>query len=217
MANTERPRPITIGVAGGSGSGKTTVARVILDRIGADNIAYLPHDSYYRDRSDFPREQHPPINFDHPDSLDSELFAKHIKMLQRYEPVPMPVYDFTTDSRTDEVIMIQPHRVILVEGILIFTDAQLREIFDVRVFVDTDDDVRLIRRIQRDISERGRSIDSVITQWMQTVRPMHLEFVEPSKRYAHIIIPEGGLNEVAMDMLIARIRAQREGFNGESG
>jgi uridine kinase len=215
MAESERPRPITIGVAGGSGSGKTTVARVILDRIGADNIAYIPHDSYYRDLSNLPHDQRSLINFDHPDSLDSELFIEHIKMLQHYEPIPMPVYDFTTDRRTDKVTIIQPHRVVLVEGILIFTDAKLRELFDIRIFVDTDDDVRLIRRIQRDINERGRTIDSVISQWMQTVRPMHLEFVEPSKRYAHIIIPEGGLNEVAMDMLIARIRAQREGFNGK--
>ncbi len=209
MASKDRARPITIGVAGGSGSGKTTVARVILDRIGAENIAYVPHDAYYRDLGDLPREQHAAINFDHPDSLDSALFIQHIKMLQANEPIPMPVYDFSIDSRVDQVKIVQPHRVILVEGILIFAEAKLRELFDVRVFVDTDDDVRFIRRLQRDISERGRSIESVINQWMHTVRPMHLEFVEPSKRYAHIIIPEGGLNEVAMEMLIARIERLR--------
>jgi uridine kinase len=206
---SDHPGPITIGVAGGSGSGKTTVARTILNRIGADNIAYIPHDSYYRDLANLPREQRALINFDHPDSLDSDLFAEHIRQLQRYEPVEMPVYDFSTDSRTDKHILVQPHRVVLVEGILIFAEARLRELFDVRIFVDTDDDVRFIRRLQRDVSERGRSLESVTNQWMQTVRPMHLEFVEPSKRYAHVIIPEGGLNEVAMEMVVSRIEALR--------
>jgi uridine kinase len=209
MADQSRPRPIAIGVAGGSGSGKTTVARGILERIGADNIAYVPHDSYYKDLSNLPREQRATINFDHPDSLDTELFIAHVEALRRYEPINVPVYDFTTDSRTDEVRVVQPHRVILVEGILIFADARLRDLFDVRIFVDADDDVRFIRRLQRDISERGRTIDSVINKWMQTVRPMHLEFVEPSKRYAHVIIPEGGLNMVAMEMVIARIEGLR--------
>lgn len=203
----EHHRPLTVAVAGGSGSGKTTVARTILDRIGADNIAYLPHDSYYRDLTNLPREQRDLINFDHPDSLDSDLFAEHIRQLQHYEAVEMPVYDFGTDRRTDEVIVVKPQRVVLVEGILIFTEARLRELFDVRLFVDTDDDVRFIRRFQRDVSERGRSPESVITQWMKTVRPMHLEFVEPSKRYAHVIIPEGGRNEVAMAMVVARIQS----------
>lgn len=205
----EYVRPITIGVAGGSGAGKSTVARVILERIGEENIAYVPHDSYYRDLSDLPREQRALINFDHPDSLDTDLFIQHIRMLQNGQPIPMPVYDFSTHSRTSEVRIVQPQRVILVEGILIFAEARLRELFDVRIFVDTDDDVRFIRRLQRDISERGRTIESVINQWMQTVRPMHLEFVEPSKRYAHVIIPEGGLNEVAMEMVVARIQALR--------
>ncbi len=205
----EQARPITIGVAGGSGAGKSTVARVILGRIGEENIAYVPHDSYYRDLSDLPREQRALINFDHPDSLDTDLFIQHIRMLQNGQPIPMPVYDFSTHSRTSEVRIVQPQRVILVEGILIFAEARLRELFDVRIFVDTDDDVRFIRRLQRDISERGRTIESVINQWMQTVRPMHLEFVEPSKRYAHVIIPEGGLNEVAMEMVVARIQALR--------
>jgi uridine kinase len=206
----ERQRTITIGVAGGSGSGKTTVARVILNNIGADNIAYIPHDSYYRDLGDLPREQRALMNFDHPDSLDSELFMDHIRQLQSFEPIHMPIYDFTTHTRTDQVRVIQPHRIILAEGILIFAEAWMRELFDMRIFVDTDDDVRFIRRLQRDTNERGRTIDSVINQWMQTVRPMYLEFVEPSKRYAHVIIPEGGLNEVAMDMVIARIKMLRE-------
>ncbi len=202
-------RPITIGIAGGSGAGKSTVARVILERIGAQNIAYIPHDSYYRDLKDLPREQRALINFDHPDSLDSDLFIEHIRALQACQPIQMPVYDFSTHSRTSDVRIVQPQRIILVEGILIFVEARLRDLFDVRIFVETDDDVRFIRRLQRDITERGRTIDSVINQWLQTVRPMHLEFVEPSKRYAHVIIPEGGLNEVAMEMIIARIQALR--------
>jgi len=206
----QRQEPITIGVAGGSGSGKTTVARRILDRIGAENIAYVPHDAYYHDLSELPPEQRADFNFDHPDSLDSELFAAHLRQLQNYDAIPMPIYDFTTDSDTDEVNVVQPHRIILAEGILIFADETLRELFDVRIFVDTDDDVRLIRRILRDTKERGRSLDSVVTQWMKTVRPMHLKFVEPSKRYAHIIVPEGGLNDVAMEMIIARIQTLRE-------
>jgi len=205
----DRERPITIGVAGGSGAGKSTVARVILQRIGAENIAYVPHDSYYRDLSDLPRQQRALINFDHPDSLDSDLFIDHIHRLQDHQPIDIPMYDFSTHSRTSEVRVVQPQRVILVEGILIFAEERWRDLFDVRIFVETDDDVRFIRRLQRDISERGRTIDSVINQWMQTVRPMHLEFVEPSKRYAHVIIPEGGLNEVAMEMVIARIQSLR--------
>ncbi len=206
----DQPRSITIAIAGGSGSGKTTVARTILDRIGEENIAYLPHDSYYRDLSDLPQEQHAAINFDHPDALDTELFMEHIAALQRYESINVPIYDFSTDSRTEQVRVVQPQRIVLVEGILIFTDAKLREMFDVRIFVDTDDDVRFIRRLQRDVADRGRTPESVIDQWMSTVRPMHLEFVEPSKRYAHVIIPEGGMNSVAMEMVIARIEALRQ-------
>jgi uridine kinase len=182
---------------------------VILQRIGAENIAYVPHDSYYRDLSDLPRQQRALINFDHPDSLDSDLFIDHIHRLQTGQSIDIPIYDFSTHSRTSEVRVVQPQRVILVEGILIFAEERWRDLFDVRIFVETDDDVRFIRRLQRDIAERGRTIDSVINQWMQTVRPMHLEFVEPSKRYAHVIIPEGGLNEVAMEMVIARIQSLR--------
>ncbi len=207
MAET-RPRPVTIGVAGGSGAGKTTISRLILERIGANNIAYVPHDSYYRDLSSLPREQRALINFDHPDSLDGDLFVEHIQRLQAYEPINMPVYDFPTHSRLDEVVVVQPHDVILVEGILIFAEQRLRDLFDIRIFVDTDDDVRFIRRLRRDISERGRSVESVITQWMETVRPMHQQFVEPSRRYAHVIIPEGGHNEVALNMVIAQIMSR---------
>jgi len=199
--------PIVIGVAGGSGSGKTTVANIVLNRVGRHRIAYLPHDAYYRDLTNLPINQRIQINFDHPDSLESDLLVEHIERLKNWEMVQLPVYDFTHHSRTTETIPVKPQRVILVEGILIYTEKKLRDLFDVKIFVDTDSDLRFIRRLQRDITERGRTTENVITQYLSTVRPMHLEFVEPSKRYADIIIPEGGLNEVAMDMVIARIEA----------
>lgn len=201
----DRPRPLVIGIAGGSGSGKTTVANVILQRVGADRIAYLPHDAYYRDLTHLPPIQRAQVNFDHPESLETELMIEHIQRLRAWQPIDLPVYDFSRHRRTEQTIHIEPQRVIMVEGILIFAEAELRKLFDVKIFVDTDADVRLIRRIQRDINERGRTIESVINQYSSTVRPMHLEFVEPSKRYADVIIPEGGLNTVAMDMVIARI------------
>lgn len=199
--------PLVIGIAGGSGSGKTTVANIVLQRVGRHRIAYLPHDAYYRDLTSLPVQQRKEVNFDHPDSLESELLIEHIKKLRNWEPVDLPVYDFTNHSRTSQTERVNPQRVILVEGILIFAEAQLRSMFDVKIFVDTDSDLRFIRRLQRDITERGRTTETVINQYLSTVRPMHLEFVEPSKRYADIIIPEGGLNEVAMDMVIARIEA----------
>lgn len=203
----DKPSPIVIGIAGGTGSGKTTVANGILNRVGKHRIAYLPHDAYYRDLSDLPQEQRAAINFDHPNSLESELMVEHIKILKNWEPVDLPIYDFSIHTRTDKTIHIEPHRVIIVEGILIFAEPELRKMFDVKIFVDTDPDIRFIRRLQRDIAERGRTRDMVVHQYITTVRPMHLDFVEPSKRYAHIIVPEGGLNEVAMDMIIARIEA----------
>jgi len=203
--------PITIGVAGGSGSGKTTLSRLLLDRIGQDKISYLQHDSYYRDLSELPREQRALFNFDHPEALDNDLLIKHIKTLMKYESVEVPVYDFSSHTRTDEVRVVQPHRIVLVEGILIYSMAELRDLLSVRIFVDTDDDVRFVRRLERDLRERNRTVESVINQWMQTVRPMHQQFVEPSRRYAHVIIPEGAHNEVAMDMLIARIHSMRRG------
>lgn len=199
--------PLVIAIAGGSGSGKTTVANVILERVGAHRIAYLPHDAYYRDLSNLPTAQRIAVNFDHPDSLESDLLIEHIMKLKNWQPVEMPIYDFTRHTRTERSIIIQPQRVVMVEGILIFAEPRLRELFDVKIFVDTDPDIRFIRRLERDIHERGRTTESVIKQYLSTVRPMHLEFVEPSKRYADVIIPEGGLNTVAMDMVIARIEA----------
>jgi len=204
---TSKNLPIIIGIAGGTGSGKTTVANVILEKVGKDRIAYLPHDAYYRDLRNLPLEQKAAINFDHPHSLESELMVEHILKLKKNEPVDLPIYDFSKHSRTSQTIRIEPHPVIIVEGILIFAEPDLRNLFDVKIFVDTSADIRFIRRLQRDIAERGRTMENVIQQYLSTVRPMHLEFVEPSKRYAHVIIPEGGLNEVAMDMVIARIES----------
>ncbi|HHH83397.1 MAG TPA: uridine kinase [Chloroflexi bacterium] len=202
-----RPDPIVIGIAGGTGSGKTTVAQVILNRVGADNIAFLPHDAYYKDLRGLPPAQREQVNFDHPDSLETDLLVEHLQRLKRWEPVEMPIYDFTTHRRTDRTEHIEPQAVIIVEGILIFAESALRELFDVKIFVDTPPDIRFIRRLERDIVERGRTVESVIRQYQSTVRPMHLEFVEPSKRYADVIIPEGGLNTVAMDMVVARIES----------
>ena len=203
----DKKSPIVIGIAGGTGSGKTTVANVILKRVGNHRIAYLLHDAYYREFNDLPPNQRAEVNFDHPDSLESELMLADIMRLKQWESVNLPVYDFSTNSRTDKTILVDPKPVIIVEGILIFAEAKLREIFDVKLFVDTDPDLRFIRRLQRDIAERGRTMEKVIQQYLTTVRPMHLEFVEPSKRYADVIIPEGGLNEVAMEMVIARIES----------
>ena len=204
---TNKPTPLVIGVAGGSGSGKTTVAEMVLKRVGRQRIAYLPHDAYYRELTNLPPNQRAEVKFDHPDSLESDMMRDQILALKSWQPIEMPVYDFTTHSRTAETIHVEPRRVILVEGILIFADQHLRPLFDVKIFVDTDSDIRFIRRLQRDITERARTTENVINQYMKTVRPMHLEFVEPSKRYADIIIPEGGLNKVAMDMVIARIES----------
>ena len=203
-------RPIVIGVAGGTGSGKTTVARQILDRVGAEHIAYIPHDAYYRDLSHLPLEERVRVNFDHPDSLETELLIEHLKALRSGRPVEIPIYDFTTHTRTTQTRHVEPASVVLVEGILVFAEPRLREMFDVKLYVDTDADVRFIRRLRRDIEERGRSVESVCEQYLATVRPMHLEFVEPSKRYADVIIPEGGFNEVAIEMVAARIRGMLE-------
>lgn len=201
-----KPEPLTIGIAGGSGSGKTTVAQAILERVGADRIAFLQHDSYYRDLSGLPPTQRAELNFDHPNSLETDLLIEHILALQQGKPVQVPIYNFATHSRTVQTFTVAPRRVILVEGILIFVEAALRALFNIKIFVDTDADIRFIRRLQRDIAERERTTESVIRQYQATVRPMHLEFVEPSKRYADVIIPEGGFNLAALDMLAARIQ-----------
>lgn len=197
--------PIIIGVAGGTGSGKTTVSRAILERVGSSRIAYIEHDSYYRDLSHLSLAERAQVNFDHPDSLDNALLIEHLDALCNGQAVEVPIYDFTRHNRKDKSHLVQPQPVVLVEGILIFSDKQLRDRMDIKIYVDADADMRFIRRIQRDIRDRGRSVESVIEQYLRTVRPMHLEFVEPSKRYADVIIPRGGLNSIAIDMVVARI------------
>ena len=199
--------PLVIGVAGGTGSGKTTVARAILKRAGTGQVSLIQHDAYYKDLGDLPLAQRVARNFDHPDALDNDLLMAHLKELKSGRPVDMPVYDFTTHTRTAEAQRVEPHRVILLEGILIFMPEGLRQLMDVKIYVDTDADIRFIRRLQRDIAERGRTMESVIHQYLATVRPMHEQFVEPTKRYADVILPEGGLNEVAMDLVAARVKA----------
>ncbi len=196
-----------IGIAGGTGSGKTTVANVILDRVGAERITFLPQDAYYLDLADLPPPLRATVNFDHPESIETDLLMEHLQQLKRWQPAEVPVYDFTTHQRTDRTTRVEPHPVILVEGILVFAEPQLRELFDVKLYVDTPADIRFIRRLQRDIQERGRTMESVIQQYETTVRPMHEEFVETSKRFADVIIPEGGFNAAAMDMVVARVTA----------
>jgi uridine kinase len=197
-----------IGICGGTGSGKTTVARRILENVKDECVIFLQQDSYYRNLGDMPVELRHQINFDHPDALDNDLFINHVKALRAGEAVEMPVYDFSTHSRKNETVHIEPKPILILEGILIFVDAALRELMDIKIFVDTDDDLRFIRRLQRDVHERGRTVESVIKQYLDTVRPMHEQFVEPSKRFADVIIPEGGYNEVGIDLISGKIRAQ---------
>ncbi|HEU5103113.1 MAG TPA: uridine kinase, partial [Roseiflexaceae bacterium] len=186
-------------------SGKTTVMHAILGCVGHARVAVLPHDAYYRDLSHLPLEQRARVNFDHPDAFDNTLYLEHLDALIGGQPVQMPTYDFATYVRLPETLAVTPQPVMLLEGILIFADAQLRERMGVKIFVDAESDLRIIRRIQRDTQSRGRTVESVIEQYLKTVRPMHLEFVEPSKRYADIIIPNGGLNAIAIDMVVAKI------------
>jgi uridine kinase len=206
----ERPQaraPLVIGVAGGSGSGKTTVVRRIVESLGDSQVTVLEHDRYYRDRNDLRLEERAALNYDHPDSLETDLLVTHVIALRDGRSVQVPVYDFARYARERVTETVSPRRAIIVEGILIYTDASLRRLMDVKVFVDTDDDTRFIRRLQRDMTERGRTVQSVIDQYLGTVKPMHLEFVEPSKRYADIIIPQGGHNVVATEMLLTLIRS----------
>jgi uridine kinase len=196
-----------IGVAGGSGSGKTTVVRRIVDSLGPEQVTLLDHDRYYRDRNDLRLEERAALNYDHPDALETDLLVQHVRALKGGTPVNVPQYDFTRHARLSETEVFQPRRALIVEGILVFTDAALRELMDIKVFVDTDSDTRFIRRLQRDVAERGRTMESVIDQYQTTVKPMHLEFVEPSKRYADVIIPLGGHNTVAVDLLLTMLRS----------
>lgn len=207
MAESSRRAPLVIGVAGGSGSGKTTVVRRIIESIGDDQVTVLEHDRYYRDRNDLRLEERAALNYDHPDSLETDLLVRHVHELRSGRPVEVPEYDFARHARQPEPSTVHPRKAIIVEGILIFTDAALRALMDIKVFVDADADTRFIRRLQRDIAERGRTVPSVIDQYLGTVKPMHLEFVEPSKRYADIIVPVGGHNTVAIDLLLTLIQS----------
>jgi len=197
-----------IGICGGTGSGKTTVARRILENVSDEYVIFLQQDSYYRNLGDMPVELRHRINFDHPDALDNDLFINHVKALRAGEPIEAPIYDFSTHTRRNETIHLDPKPILILEGILIFVDAALRELMDIKIFVDTADDLRFIRRLQRDVQDRGRTVESVIKQYLDTVRPMHEQFVEPSKRFADVVIPEGGYNEVGIDLISGKIRAQ---------
>lgn len=198
-------KTLIIGVAGGTGSGKTTVARSILERLKAADAALIPQDAYYRDRSTLSMEERADINYDHPEAIDIELLQDHLKRLKQGEAVQRPVYSFVTHTRLEDTVVIEPCDALILEGILVLADDLLRELMDVKIYVETDDDIRFIRRLKRDIRKRGRSVESVIEQYLDRVRPMHLEFVQPSRRYADIIIPEGGRNDVAIDLICSRI------------
>jgi uridine kinase len=201
---------VVIGIAGGSGSGKTTVTDKIVEKLDDKKVVVIQHDSYYRDISTFEGLPASQINFDHPDSLETPLLIQHLKELKAGRPIDRPIYDFTTHTRQRELKRIEPRPIIFLEGILIYVEKELRDLIDTKIYVDTDADERFIRRLKRDIVERGRSIDSVIYQYVSTVKPMHLEFVEPSKRWADIIIPRGGENEIAIDMVVAKIKTMIE-------
>jgi len=195
-----------IGISGGTGSGKTTVANRILESVRASEVVFIQQDSYYRNIEDLPLDIREVANFDHPNALDNDLLIHHVRKLKSGEPIDLPIYDFKTNTRLSETRPLAPKPIVIVEGILIFAEPRLRELMDIKVFVDTPDDIRFIRRLRRDIAERGRTVDSVIEQYTGTVRPMHMQFVEPSKRYADVIIPEGGHNLVSIDLLSGKIR-----------
>ena len=206
-----------IGICGGTGSGKTTVANRILESVSASEVVFIQQDSYYRNLKDLPLDYRSVANFDHPDALDNDLLVHHIRKLKAGGSVELPIYDFKTHTRLNETVLIEPKPIVIVEGILIFTDPRLLEQMDIKVFVDTPDDIRFIRRLRRDIAERGRTLDSVIEQYLGTVRPMHMQFVEPSKRFADVIIPEGGHNLVSIDLISGKIRGRLAGALTTSG
>jgi len=200
-------QPLVVGVAGGTGSGKTTVARSLIEALPTGKAQILQHDSYYRHRPKLSFLERSDLNFDHPDSLETTLLVEHLKQLRASQPVEVPIYDFTKHLRNTDTRHVQPAKVVVVEGILVLADAELRDLFDIKVFVDTDADIRVFRRIRRDIERRGRSFESIRERYYQSVRPMHLEYVEPSKRWADIIVPEGGENAVALDLLITKLKS----------
>lgn len=207
MTDATTAKPIVIGVTGGTASGKTTVSHAIFDHFADDSVLLLAQDAYYNDQSDMTIEQRRAVNYDHPLAFDTPRLIADLKKLLHYQAVEVPVYDYKILNRSDKVIVQQPRDVIILEGILILDDPKLRDLMDIKVFVDTDDDVRVIRRIQRDIRERGRTLDNVIDQYLTTVKPMYHQFVEPTKRYADLIVPEGGQNQGAIDLLVTKVRA----------
>ena len=198
---------LIVGIAGGTGSGKTTVAKTIASALPSESVAAIEYDAYYRDRADLTPPERAQLNFDHPDSLECELLASHLGMLRKGDAVEVPIYDFRTHRRLPQSRHVEPTPVVIVEGILVFVEAQLRDQFDIKIFVDTDSDIRVFRRIRRDVEQRGRTFESIRSQYYRTVRPMHLQFVEPSKRWADLIIPEGGNNRVALDLIIAKLKS----------
>lgn len=199
-------RPVIIGVTGGSGSGKTTVSREIMEHLAGESVIMLPQDAYYNDQSDMSMDERKQVNYDHPDAFDTKLLVMQLKQLVNHQAIQKPVYDYVKYTRSSETVLVEPADVIIVEGVLLFADPELRSMFDIKVYVDTDDDIRFIRRMQRDIVERGRSVDSVVEQYLATVKPMFHRFVEPTKRYADVIVPEGGQNQIAINMMEAQIR-----------
>ena len=205
---------LVIGIAGGTGSGKTTLMKNIIQRFGGA-VTVLSHDNYYKRHDELPLEEREKLNYHEPDALETDLMARHLEQLRRGEAIDCPVYDFTVHNRSDETIRVVPQRVIIVEGILIFENEPLRNLMDIRIFVDTDADIRLCRRIKRDVNKRGRTLESVLTQYQQTVKPMHEKYVEPSKRFADIVVPEGGKNAVALDLIMGRIQRHLRGENDE--
>ena len=196
-----------LGISGGTGSGKTTVAQTIIRSVGASSVVYLPQDCYYRNLGDMPIDLRHSVNFDHPDAFDTALLINHLEALRAGESIEQPIYDYSTHSRKTEVLHVEPRPVIIIEGLLVLVNPQLRQLMDLKIFVDADADIRFIRRLDRDVHERGRSVESIISQYMTTVRPMHLQFVEPSKRYADVIIPGGGFNEVGIDLVTGKIKS----------
>jgi uridine kinase len=200
-------RGLTIGISGGTGSGKTTITNRLIQALSEDRILILQQDHYYKDLPHLPLEERAKQNFDHPESLDTTLLVSHVSTLREGGAIERPVYDFTQHRRVPATVHLEPRPAIIVEGILIFENAALRDLLDIKIFVDTDADLRFIRRMRRDVRERGRTAESVVEQYLSTVRPMHMEFIEPSKRYADVIIPEGGHNEVGIDLVIQKIRS----------
>lgn len=205
-ASNNKKKPIIIGVTGGSGSGKTTVSRAIFEQLKGHSLLMIEEDSYYNDQTNVSFEERVKTNYDHPNAFDTDLLVSQINDLLNWKSIEKPIYDYTQHTRSQETVKVEPKEVIILEGIMVLNDPRLRDLMDIKIFVDTDDDIRIIRRIQRDMEERGRSLQSVIDQYLATVKPMYHQFIEPTKRYADIIVPEGGQNQVAIDLLVTKVR-----------